>query len=120
MEVQDKALSIAFNVTLLSLFAMLPSPIIYGKIIDGACILWQNTCGGETGNCLTYDTVQLRTRYMFTTAAIMFFGVIADIAVCYEAKNLVIFREEEPQNSISKNNANELNELLHDSNKQEN
>ena len=120
VEVQDKSLSIAFNVTLLSLFAMLPSPIIYGKIIDGACILWQNTCGGETGNCLTYDTVQLRTRFMFTTAAIMSFGVIADIAVCYEAKNLVIFREDEQENSISNKSANESNQLLHENEKHEN
>ena len=119
MEVQDKPLSIAFNVTLLSLFAMLPSPIIYGKIIDGACILWQNTCGGTTGNCLTYDTVQLRTRYMFTTAAIMIFGVIADILVCYEAKHLVIFREEEePETSKVNIDSNETNKLLSENDKQ--
>ena len=112
VEVQDKSLSIAFNVVLLSLFAMLPSPIIYGKIVDGACILWQNTCGGETGNCLLYDTVMLRRRYMFTTAGIMFFGVLADMAVCYEAKHLVIFREKEPQDSNSKKEFIEKDKLL--------
>ena len=112
MDVQDKSLSIAFNVVLLSLFAMLPSPIIYGKIIDGACILWQNICGGETGNCLTYDTVKLRTRYMFTTAGIMFLGVIADMAVCYEAKDLIIFRENEEEKSKPSNETNQESRTL--------
>ena len=91
---------------------MLPSPIIFGKIIDGACILWQTTCGDDTGNCLSYDTVQLRRRYMFTTAVIMFFGIIPDIAVCYEAKNLVIFREEEPKTTEENKDSLESNKLL--------
>ena len=113
VDIKDKSLSIAFNVVLLSLFAMLPSPIIYGKIIDGACILWQNICGGETGNCLTYDTVKLRTRYMFTTAGIMFLGVIADMAVCYEAKDLIIFRENEDEKpKRSKDSQDESGTLL--------
>ena len=93
---------------------MLPSPIIYGKIIDGACILWQDTCDGDTGNCLSYDTVELRRRYMFTTAAIMFFGVIADIAVCYEAKDLVVFYDTEPLDPKSKKDPVENNKLLTD------
>ena len=112
VDVQDKSLSIAFNVVLLSLFAMLPSPIIYGKIIDGACILWQNICGGETGNCLTYDTVKLRTRYMFTTAGIMFLGVIADMAVCYEAKDLIIFKENEEEKSKQSNDNHQESRTL--------
>ena len=92
---------------------MLPSPIIYGEIIDGSCILWQSTCGGETGNCLSYDTVELRRRLMFTTAGIMLFGLLADIAVCYEAKYLVIFRPEEIKiTSGSSKKLTETNELL--------
>ena len=67
---------------------MLPSPIVYGQIIDNTCILWQEVnkllykykgpiisnsnfiyqeCG-ETTNCLLYDTDKLREYLMFTTA----------------------------------------------------
>ena len=92
-------MSIAFNLGLLSLFAILPSPIIYGQIIDKSCILWQNTCGGNTGNCLLYDAPMLRRRLMLTTAGIMLFGLLADIAVCYEAKNLLIFNPEQKRRS---------------------
>ena len=57
----------AFNVVLLSLLAMLPSPIVYGAIIDNTCILWQESCDGGTGNCLLYDTEKLRMTLMLTT-----------------------------------------------------
>jgi len=93
VEVRDKALSFAFQTVFLSLFAMLPSPIIFGAIIDNTCLLWQEECG-ETTNCLLYDTDMLRTYLMYTTAFIMLFGVIADVGVVYFAKDLDIFPED--------------------------
>ncbi len=72
----------AFNMVFLSLFAMLPSPMVYGAIIDNTCVLWQRECG-ETTNCLLYDSVKLRRTLMLTTAFIMLFGVFCDIGVWY-------------------------------------
>ena len=69
---------------------MLPSPMIFGAIIDNTCILWQEECG-ETTNCLLYDTDRLRRVLMLTTAAIMLIGVLFNIAVVYYAKDLNIF-----------------------------
>lgn len=34
IDVQDKSLSMAFTVVFISLFGMLPGPIVYGAIID--------------------------------------------------------------------------------------
>ena len=102
IDIQDKSLSMAFNVVLLSLLAMLPAPIVYGAIIDSACILWQKTCGGETGNCLLYDTVELRVSLMMTTGCIMLVGVLFDVGVWYEAKTLVIFNPDQKLQSSTK------------------
>jgi len=90
VEVRDKALSMAFQVVFMSLFAMLPSPIVYGAIIDNTCILWQKECG-ETTNCLLYDTDSLRQVLMLTTAAIASLGVLCDVMVWYYSKDLEIF-----------------------------
>ena len=49
------------------------------------CILWQSECG-ETTNCIVYSTVALRQVLMFTTAGIMFFGVVLDIGSWYYSK----------------------------------
>merc|ERR1712228_290591 len=92
VEVRDKSLSFGFQTVFMSLFAMLPSPIIYGAIIDNTCLLWQEECG-ETTNCLLYDTDMLRSYLMYTTAAIMVLGVVCDVAVVYYAKDLKIFDE---------------------------
>ena len=49
---------------------------------------------------------------MFTTAGIMFLGVIADMAVCYEAKDLIIFRENEEEKSKPSNETNQESRTL--------
>ncbi len=93
---RDKSLSMAFNVVFLSLFAMLPAPMVYGAIIDGTCVLWQRECG-ETTNCLLYDTVKLRRTLMLTTAFIMLVGVVFDIGVWCVGKTLHIFKLQKRQ-----------------------
>jgi len=94
VEVRDKALSFAFLTVFLSIFSLLPSPIIFGAIIDNTCLLWQEECG-ETTNCLLYDTDKLRTYLMYTTAGIMCLGVMFDVGVVYYARDLKIFDEVE-------------------------
>lgn len=59
---KDKNLSIGLTVSILSLFALVPSPILFGWIIDSTCILWGKTCGGS-GNCWLYDTIALRYNH---------------------------------------------------------
>ena len=80
----------AFNVVFLSLFAMLPAPMVYGEIIDQTCDLFQMECG-ETTNCMIYDLVKLRKSLMYTTAFIMIVGVMFDVGVWYYAKDVNIF-----------------------------
>ena len=54
MEVRDKALSMAVQVVSLSLLAMLPSPIMFGAIIDTTCILWQQVAGPCEGGGVSF------------------------------------------------------------------
>lgn len=94
IDVEDKSLSMAFNVVFLSLLAMLPAPIVYGKFIDKTCILFQMECG-QTTNCMLYDLDALRKVLMLTTAFIMSIGVLFDVAVWYYCKDVHIFDQEE-------------------------
>ncbi len=45
----------------LSIAGTFPSPIVYGNLIDGACLLWNNACGSK-GSCVMYDPAELRWR----------------------------------------------------------
>ena len=109
IDVRDKSLSMAFNVVFLSLLAMLPSPMVYGAIMDTTCTLFQRECG-ETTNCMLYDLPLMRKTLMLTTAFIMSLGVLFDIAVWYYCKDVHIFdapeeekevKEQKEQNGIS-------------------
>ncbi|XP_046584226.1 solute carrier organic anion transporter family member 2A1-like [Haliotis rubra] len=45
VESKDKAMALALYGFLASLLAFLPAPIVYGYIIDSACLIWQRSCG---------------------------------------------------------------------------
>uniref|UniRef100_A0A1B0D9E5 Solute carrier organic anion transporter family member n=1 Tax=Phlebotomus papatasi TaxID=29031 RepID=A0A1B0D9E5_PHLPP len=47
---KDKTISMGISFTITSLFSFIPSPIIFGMIMDSTCVLWGKTCSG-TGNC---------------------------------------------------------------------
>ncbi|XP_028413377.1 solute carrier organic anion transporter family member 4C1-like [Dendronephthya gigantea] len=58
-------------------FGLLPSPIIFGHIVDESCRLWQNICGRK-GRCFDYDIVSLSRN-------IALFGVVISVCttICY-------------------------------------
>ncbi|ESO02088.1 hypothetical protein HELRODRAFT_188571 [Helobdella robusta] len=57
---EDKSLALGIQLILICL-AMLPSPLIYGQLIDWTCILWKtSSCSDARGSCLAYDNSMLR------------------------------------------------------------
>ncbi|XP_067678664.1 solute carrier organic anion transporter family member 2A1-like [Haliotis asinina] len=58
---RDKSMAVAISSFLNSFVGFLPSPIVYGMVIDTTCTLWENACG-ELGACALYDLPSLRYR----------------------------------------------------------
>ncbi|XP_071107743.1 solute carrier organic anion transporter family member 3A1-like [Haliotis cracherodii] len=58
---RDKSMAVAISSFLNSFVGFLPSPIVYGMVIDTTCTLWETTCG-EVGACALYDLPNLRYR----------------------------------------------------------
>ncbi|XP_046544868.1 solute carrier organic anion transporter family member 3A1-like [Haliotis rubra] len=58
---RDKSMAVAMSSFLNSFIGFLPSSIVYGKVIDTTCTLWETTCG-EVGACALYDLPSLRYR----------------------------------------------------------
>ena len=98
IEMRDKSASITFSVSFLSLFAFLPSPFVYGAILDSTCILWDTTKCGEQTHCLIYDTDAMRNWISFFPSVFVFLGTLADIGVWYYSKDLSIYDEDEDNN----------------------
>ena len=87
VEPRDKAASLVILVSLLSLFAFFPSPIIYGVMLDSACLIWGEQCQ-ETTNCLLYDTDRMRYFMCGTTAACLAVSTLFDVGVWWNAGQL--------------------------------
>jgi len=80
----EKALALGFIAVAIGLFGNVPCPIIYGAVVDSACLLWKTNCG-EQGACLLYDTERFRHFFFGITAGVMFAAFLVDCVVWYKA-----------------------------------
>lgn len=89
----DKALSIGFAEVLLCALAFAPGPVVYGALLDSACLVWGESCG-ERGNCWLYDGQTLRYLLNFTAAGFLVAGTLLDVGVWYHVKGLQIYDDD--------------------------
>lgn len=61
---EDKSFAQGLALMMISLFALIPGPIIFGRIIDSTCLIWTKTCHGN-GNCQLYDQTKFRYSINF-------------------------------------------------------
>ena len=59
---RDKAMALGLIQFAIGLFGNVPCPIIYGAIVDSACLVWEKTCG-QKGACWLYDSNVFRTFF---------------------------------------------------------
>lgn len=107
VEKRDKAFSQGLALTVISLFALIPGPVIFGRIIDSTCLIWGFKCG-ERGNCQLYDKDLFRYYVNVTAFAFTAVGVFFDILVWYYGKHLSLYDDEDvdddrPRGKIAKN-----------------
>ncbi|CAH8299866.1 unnamed protein product [Schistosoma turkestanicum] len=54
----QRSFALGLQFTIVRLLANLPSPIVYGRVIDGACRFWRTECG-RLGDCAFVDVQYL-------------------------------------------------------------
>ena len=64
MEEEERSLALGMQFVIFRLFGYIPSPIIFGNVIDSTCIVWKAHCGQQGGFCLLYNIEQFRLRYV--------------------------------------------------------
>ncbi|XP_017774169.1 PREDICTED: solute carrier organic anion transporter family member 5A1-like [Nicrophorus vespilloides] len=90
---KDKPVAMGFGLMMMSLFAFVPSPILFGIIIDKTCLLWGKTCKGN-GNCWLYNGKSLRYTMNYTAAFFVTIGTFFDLVVWYLVRDLKIFDDD--------------------------
>uniref|UniRef100_A0A914Z305 Solute carrier organic anion transporter family member n=1 Tax=Panagrolaimus superbus TaxID=310955 RepID=A0A914Z305_9BILA len=84
---------------LVSLFGTLPSPVLWGALIDSACLVWDRSCTSSRGACAIYDPYILRMRMHIVYVCIRLVSCLTDLYVWYYAKDLNILEEEEEEDA---------------------
>ncbi|XP_035208490.1 solute carrier organic anion transporter family member 74D-like [Stegodyphus dumicola] len=87
VEPKDKAMALGLIAFAIGLFGNVPCPIIYGAVVDSACLFWEDNCG-EPGACRLYDPSKFRAVFHGVTAVIMLMAFFVDIIVWYKAKSI--------------------------------
>lgn len=59
---RDKAMALGLIQFAIGLFGNVPCPIVYGVVVDSACLVWEMACG-EQGACWLYDSTVFRMFY---------------------------------------------------------
>ncbi|XP_052865245.1 solute carrier organic anion transporter family member 74D [Anopheles cruzii] len=91
---QDKSFTQGLILMMISLFALIPGPIIYGRIIDSTCLVWTEECG-KRGNCQLHDQKLFRYYINITALCLTFVGVFFDGLVWWYGKTLDLYGERE-------------------------
>uniref|UniRef100_A0A336M246 Solute carrier organic anion transporter family member n=1 Tax=Culicoides sonorensis TaxID=179676 RepID=A0A336M246_CULSO len=99
---EDKSVTQGLILMFISLFALIPGPIIYSRIIDSTCLIFTEECG-KKGTCQIYD--QRTFRYYVNISAMFFtsIGVIFDVLVWWYGRNIELYEENEGQSEHIKN-----------------
>ncbi|XP_026841496.1 solute carrier organic anion transporter family member 5A1 isoform X1 [Drosophila persimilis] len=106
---EDKTIALGIGSMLFSVMSFIPSPIVFGWLLDSYCLVWGKTCSTK-GNCWLYDTSSLRYTMNLVSAVLILMGSFWHIAVWYYAKDIKIFDEEELKDNPRKEELTELKE----------
>ncbi|KAG8187154.1 hypothetical protein JTE90_020032 [Oedothorax gibbosus] len=71
---QDKSVALGIFETMISAFGFIPFPMVFGSLVDSACLVWETTCG-KTGNCWFYDVSKF--NYLLHGASALFSALSA-------------------------------------------
>ncbi|GAV01233.1 hypothetical protein RvY_11974 [Ramazzottius varieornatus] len=100
VDVDMKSMANAVSTVVTSTLGTLPAPILAGKLIDTACILWQKSARGTHGACWIYDMDDFRYKLHASVACVYIVLLLLEIALAYNLKQMTFDRtEDEEKNS---------------------
>uniref|UniRef100_A0A0N4ZK40 Solute carrier organic anion transporter family member n=1 Tax=Parastrongyloides trichosuri TaxID=131310 RepID=A0A0N4ZK40_PARTI len=107
-----RSISLGLQGFLVSLIGTLPSPILWGMIIDSSCLVWEKTCSKEArGSCTIYNPDQLRWRMHVLYCVIRIISMTTDLYVIYHAGDMSIMDEEKEGEDNTEKQIHEMKDM---------
>ncbi|XP_039249846.2 solute carrier organic anion transporter family member 4A1-like [Styela clava] len=74
---RQRSLAVGIQWILIRTLGMIPGPIIFGAMIDGTCLLWEEaTCNSDKGSCLMYKNSELSLSFLVLSVFYKAAGII--------------------------------------------
>ena len=64
---EQRSFAVALQWIIVRCLGFIPGPIIFGAVIDKACLFWKESCDDETGACYYYDNENM-SNYVLALA----------------------------------------------------
>uniref|UniRef100_T1J9S9 Solute carrier organic anion transporter family member n=1 Tax=Strigamia maritima TaxID=126957 RepID=T1J9S9_STRMM len=90
----ERAFALGIQFVIFRLFGYIPSPIMFGNVIDATCLLWTSNCNNKVGFCLVYDIEKFRYSFVGISAAVK---VITATLYCID---WILIRQEQKSASL--------------------
>ena len=92
----------------------MPYSLVYGAVIDSACLIWEEKCGHK-GNCWVYDSTKFRNLLHGLTLGLYLAGSVFDIIVVILSKRIKNLYDdpEEESNNIGERKSIDSSEDVH-------
>ncbi|CAH1798880.1 unnamed protein product [Owenia fusiformis] len=93
----DRALSIGIMNFIIFLTA-LPSPVVFGVVVDSACLLQMSSCSSTDSACWVYATDPMRFKLHILMVAFLILEIISFIFMWYKCKSAdFLYDDPEPE-----------------------
>ncbi|XP_055948598.1 solute carrier organic anion transporter family member 6C1-like [Argiope bruennichi] len=99
---EDKSVALGTFETLICTFGFIPYPVVYGALVDSACLIWEKSCG-ETGNCWYYDVPKLNYLLHGTSALFSTFDACTLLGIFFLASRVHDLYKEDYETEDSTN-----------------
>ena len=79
------------------LSAFIPYPLLFGYVMDKACLVWEEKCG-QTGNCWIYDHEKFRHYLHGWSVFFIAIGSLFDFITIFYSDRVRNFYEDDEKN----------------------
>lgn len=111
---EERSFALGMQFVIFRLFGYIPSPIIFGNVIDSACLLWKvKRCSSllpaVSGRCLLYDIQDFRYKYVGVLSGLKLLALALFLYDFFQLKRIEEREEKEGVNAGDSGSGRSLN-----------